>query len=796
MMLLALALVCAAPLRGLVAQQQTDVTVNVHHVTAMMAKTPNGADTYLVSVVFTLLRPDGSPIKPEGAQAIIKKESGDLPAVGVKPFGGSSSFVVVADASDPKTFPQIRTALTDLLSSNQTASTGLITFGETPVQVNPLTGINDELKKRLPNLPAQPGRACVNDALTQAIGMLKGGNLPRAIFLLTGNKDNCGKTTLDSVISQAKANQVEIYVAGLSGYAATETDLQNYAAPTGGIARLIENPNGANLRFALQNFQAVLFNQVVASWNTYPQAVGEQKGQFTVITPERQLNPVAVKYDVPQVVAAPVGVDIKQVTCANQQVRLSLGLENAPAIKTLSVIVTNGGGSDLINFGGQTPAPIVTIPAPAPVLQRGVEYLVRVAAFDGAGKELSKSAPAKCAYAEEATALVINNVDTPTLARPTFIISSTINNDAGVAGYRVWLEKDGQVVRESETIVRAGEPKVIPDRGFGAGQYVARIQALDGANGTIGAPSPPVEFTYAAPNLLDKLAFWFRQDLPLRAGGVLVLMALIGLAISASLRLMRRREPESPWLEPGLMPGKIEADPYVAVASVPASRLHLESSKAGNVTYAVERSPFTIGRGSANDAVIRVDSSVSSSHASLLFENGGWFIQDLASSNGTFVNRRKLAKNEKAPLPPGASVGLGKTVTLRFEQIGKSSEPAPVRDPRASMIEAQITAQLGALKMVSPADNPIELPITGLECSVGRATDNAITIPADGKSGVSSHHALVYSLSGRWFIRDVGSANGTFVNGKPVPSGGTLELVQGSIIGLGPKVKLEFIKND
>jgi pSer/pThr/pTyr-binding forkhead associated (FHA) protein len=210
----------------------------------------------------------------------------------------------------------------------------------------------------------------------------------------------------------------------------------------------------------------------------------------------------------------------------------------------------------------------------------------------------------------------------------------------------------------------------------------------------------------------------------------------------------------------------------------------------------VERSPFTIGRGSANDAVIRVDSSVSSSHASLLFENGGWFIQDLASSNGTFVNRRKLAKNEKAPLPPGASVGLGKTVTLRFEQIGKSSEPAPVRDPRASMIEAQITAQLGALKMVSPADNPIELPITGLECSVGRATDNAITIPADGKSGVSSHHALVYSLSGRWFIRDVGSANGTFVNGKPVPSGGTLELVQGSIIGLGPKVKLEFIKND
>lgn len=60
------------------------------------------------------------------------------------------------------------------------------------------------------------------------------------------------------------------------------------------------------------------------------------------------------------------------------------------------------------------------------------------------------------------------------------------------------------------------------------------------------------------------------------------------------------------------------------------------------------------------------------------------------------------------------------------------------------------------------------VPLAGERLTVGRAEDNDIVLAADGQ--VSRVHAVFDRLGAGWSIRDVGSSNGTFVNGKRLGS--------------------------
>ena len=67
-----------------------------------------------------------------------------------------------------------------------------------------------------------------------------------------------------------------------------------------------------------------------------------------------------------------------------------------------------------------------------------------------------------------------------------------------------------------------------------------------------------------------------------------------------------------------------------------------------------------VGRGEEND--LRLDDiKVSRLHAELLVTTNNLEVIDLGSTNGTFVNRKQLAPNERHPLQPGDEVYFGKT---------------------------------------------------------------------------------------------------------------------------------------
>jgi pSer/pThr/pTyr-binding forkhead associated (FHA) protein len=66
-----------------------------------------------------------------------------------------------------------------------------------------------------------------------------------------------------------------------------------------------------------------------------------------------------------------------------------------------------------------------------------------------------------------------------------------------------------------------------------------------------------------------------------------------------------------------------------------------------------------IGRG--DGCAIRLsDTYVSQVHARLYAENGAWFVEDLGSTNGTFLNDRRVA--QPVEVHAGDVVKLGKTV--------------------------------------------------------------------------------------------------------------------------------------
>lgn len=73
---------------------------------------------------------------------------------------------------------------------------------------------------------------------------------------------------------------------------------------------------------------------------------------------------------------------------------------------------------------------------------------------------------------------------------------------------------------------------------------------------------------------------------------------------------------------------------------------------------------MTIGRG-AQCSIVLSDDYASTKHATITFEDKGWFYTDLGSTNGSWVDRKRI----DAPLRirRGTTVRIG-TTTLRFEK--------------------------------------------------------------------------------------------------------------------------------
>lgn len=89
-----------------------------------------------------------------------------------------------------------------------------------------------------------------------------------------------------------------------------------------------------------------------------------------------------------------------------------------------------------------------------------------------------------------------------------------------------------------------------------------------------------------------------------------------------------------------------------------ATRLVITSGPKAGTEFPLGSEPITIGRSGDSSLVIR-DDYTSTHHARLMLWNDDWMIQDLDSTNGTFLAGSRLAI--PTPVPLNATVKIGAT---------------------------------------------------------------------------------------------------------------------------------------
>jgi ABC-type multidrug transport system ATPase subunit/pSer/pThr/pTyr-binding forkhead associated (FHA) protein len=148
---------------------------------------------------------------------------------------------------------------------------------------------------------------------------------------------------------------------------------------------------------------------------------------------------------------------------------------------------------------------------------------------------------------------------------------------------------------------------------------------------------------------------------------------------------------------------------------------------------------WVIGRTEGCDIQVP-EPTVSSRHCRLTRLDDGFFLEDLNSSNGTFVDGVRLNPGEPVPLPNGANVTLGAHVQMPWpaEASGSPKRPATVYSPSPS-----------------PSAHGAARPIT-----IGRSPDSDVQIDLPI---IGWNHAIITHENGKFILEDRNSRNGTSI---------------------------------
>ncbi|MGW1845153.1 FHA domain-containing protein [Streptomyces sp. NPDC001966] len=245
---------------------------------------------------------------------------------------------------------------------------------------------------------------------------------------------------------------------------------------------------------------------------------------------------------------------------------------------------------------------------------------------------------------------------------------------------------------------------------------------------------------------------------------------------------------------------------------------------------------YTLGRDPQGDLTID-DARVSWRHATISWNGRSWFIEDHGSTNGTYAQGSRIQQLE---IGPGSVVHLGNatdgprlSLTAAagadvYSGQGAGAQQAPVQQPQQPQQggagwpgqQAPAQPQQGWPQQAPqgvPPQQPVQphvpqqqgmartpgaggaagappvygdrSPTTfhqlalGRVMRIGRALENELVV---SDLQVSRHHAEFHATpDGRFEIRDLGSHNGTYVNGQPLSKSGSALIGPNDIVGVG-----------
>lgn len=179
--------------------------------------------------------------------------------------------------------------------------------------------------------------------------------------------------------------------------------------------------------------------------------------------------------------------------------------------------------------------------------------------------------------------------------------------------------------------------------------------------------------------------------------------------------------------------------------------------------------PIYIGR--SKECALRLDSSeISAKHARIGYESGQFWVEDLGSTNGTFVNQQQIAG--RVAVAAGVPILLGREVTIigatSEDQIGKVTRQGGDRVV-AIAPERRYPILLSVSEVARPAR--MVIPI-GTTVTIGRDPKSDMWLGAPHIS--RSHCAMTLSKTGLLSVNDQ-STNGTAYDEGILKRGDVLE---------------------
>lgn len=190
--------------------------------------------------------------------------------------------------------------------------------------------------------------------------------------------------------------------------------------------------------------------------------------------------------------------------------------------------------------------------------------------------------------------------------------------------------------------------------------------------------------------------------------------------------------------------------------------------------YDLPQDNILLGRTNTCDIELPLK-SISRRHAEITRENQDFFISDLKSGNGTFLNNKRLSPEEKHLLRSGDNIRI-EDYEIRFLLTDEGMGPAFEEDTDTDILEIKLIKKM--MRALDSEDIPSLEVLNGSlagkrvflaedqpEFIIGRGEEAHLTIP---ENVLSRSHVKLERKWGGVVVTDLGSKNGTFVNNEPV----------------------------
>ena len=162
-----------------------------------------------------------------------------------------------------------------------------------------------------------------------------------------------------------------------------------------------------------------------------------------------------------------------------------------------------------------------------------------------------------------------------------------------------------------------------------------------------------------------------------------------------------------------------------------------------------------IGLGQENDNGVRIPfPGVSRHHAKITYDGKGYWVEDVGSANGTFLNGRRVEKKER--LEHLDVLSLGRKTNLIFVRRKMEASRVTRRGIKNASLEIMDGLEAGTRK---------EIPRGAI--TIGRSNSNNVV--ADSQL-VSKIHVRLEQSGVQLLLIDLQSSNGTFINGEKIES--------------------------